>query len=270
MTGGRAVLWFIPTGTVLRATPRLCPDRVNLSPDGRHLHLATEAALVVLDVGTLEQVAVVEPLGADRYERPIDLDASPDGEHVLACLEDGLARMIAYRTGLDAWRADLGIRCATFTPDGRSIVAGDSSRLRVIDARTGIVEKEISLDDPRPDGEHVLLGRGERAVRVAADAGIAIVDLVTGSSEIAPFPGAREAVASSPDGRIVALLADGDTGPELVLWSVDTRTEGDRIVLTSADDTPVAATFSPDGKNLVVGTSRGALLVFTTRAAPET
>jgi WD40 repeat protein len=262
MTGGRAVLWHVPSGVVLRATDRICPDRVNLTRDGRHLCLATETSLRVLDVGTLAEVAVVEPLGRERYVRPIDLDASPDGEHVLACLDDGLARMISFRTGLELWRGELGIRCATFSSDGSKIVGGDTSRLRVIDARTGVVEKEVTLEDPRSDGEHVLLGNGERAVRVAVDAGLAIIDLANETVEISPLPGARDVVAASPDDRLVAVLVDGETDVELALWSVEEHAEVDWISLATAEDVPVSAAFSPDGKNLLVGTSRGAVLVF--------
>jgi WD40 repeat protein len=266
MTGGRAVLWYLPAGTVLRATERLCPDRVNLTRDGKYLCLVTEASLRVLDVGTLAEVLVVEPLGNERYVRPIDLDASPNDEHVLACLEDGLARMVSFKTGQDVWRAELGIRCAAFTPDGRYVIAGDASRLRVIDAATGNVEKQIAVEDPRSDAEHVILGnRG--AARVAADTGIALVDLEAGTSEVAPYAGARDVVAASPDGRVVAVLVDGDEGVDLAIWSVETRSEIDRLSLRSAEDEPVSAAFSPDGKNLLVGTSRGALLVFAGRAS---
>jgi WD40 repeat protein len=265
-TGGRAILWFLPAGSVLRATERLCPDRVNLTRDGRYLCLATEAFLKVFDVSTLAEVLVVEPLGNERYVRPIDLDASPDDEHVLACLEDGWARMVSFKSGLDIWRAELGIRCATFTPDGRAIVAGDSSRLRVIDAATGIVEKQIAIEDPRRDAEHVLLD-AQRAVRVAVDVGITVVDLAAETYEIFPFATARDAVAASPDGHFVAVLVDGDGGIDLALWSVEAKEEVDRISLRSAEDEPVSAAFSPDGKTLLVGTSRGALLVFSARAA---
>lgn len=264
MTGGRAVLWHVPSGEVLRATDRLCPERINLSPDGRLLCLATDTALRVLDVGTLEAVAVVEPLGNERFVRPLDLDASPDGEHVLACMDGGLARMICLRTGEDRWRADLGIRCATFTPDGRQIVAGDASRLRVLDSMTGSIEKEVAIDDPRDDGEHVLLGGPTRAARVVPGEGIAVIDLETGTSDIQVFPTAREVLASSPDGRVVALTVEGEASSgDLVLWSVEAREEVDRIRLESAEDTPASVAFSPDGSKLLVGTSRGALLVFS-------
>ncbi len=261
-TGGRAVLWHLPSGEVLRATPRLCPDRINLSPDGKHLNLVTEEKLIVLDVGTLAEVAVVESLGTERYVRPLDLDASPDGEHVLVCLEDGTVRMISMRTGRDAWRKMLGVRCAAFTPDGGFIVGGDASRLRLIDAKTGVVEHEMALEDPRPDAEHVLLGDGDLAARVLADTGIATVDLVRETLIVTPWPSARDVLAASPDGRLVAFTVDEEHGIDLVLWESDSRREHDRLSLASASDTPVSAAFSPDGKRLLVGTALGALLVF--------
>ena len=272
MTGGRAVLWHIPSGVVLRATERLCPDRVNLTRDGRFLCLATEEMLLVLDVGTLSEVARFEPIGRERYVKPIDLDASPDGEHVLACLEDGEARMVSLTTGMDMWRAELGIQCATFTNDGAKVVAGDAGRLRVIDALTGEVEKSITLDDPRSNAEHVLLGSaGEtsRALRVIADQGIAIIDLIVGLHTVVELVGARDVIAASPDGLMAAVLIDGASGVDLAFWSVEDREEVDRIVLASADDEPVSAAFSPDGKTLLVGTHRGAVLVFGESAARD-
>jgi WD40 repeat protein len=266
MTGGRAILWHLPSGAVLRATERLCPDRVNLSPDGRLLHLATETALRVLDVGSLEEIAIIEPLGDEKYVRPLDLDACPDGEHVLACLEGGLARMISLKTRTDRWREELGVRCATFSPDGKSIVVGDRGRLRVVDATTGAVDKEISVDDPRDEGEHVLITDGKRAARVVQGEGIAIVDLSTGTSEIQPLPRAKDVLAPSPDGRVIALVAESDDAfDDLVLWSVDASQEVDRVRLETAEDAPVSAAFSPDGQKLLVGTTRGALLVFVKR-----
>jgi WD40 repeat protein len=264
-TGGRAVLWHLPSGQVLRATERICPDRINLSPDGKYLMLVNEDALTVLDVVTLAEIAVIRSLGSERYVRPLDLDASPDGEHVLVCLEDGTVRMISLRTQRDAWNKTLGVRCATFTPEGGFIVGGDASRLRLIDARTGSVEHEIALPDPRPQAEHVLLGDGDLAARVLADTGIAIVDLARENLIVTPWPSARDVLAASPDGHLLAFTADEGDAVELVLWESDARREHDRLSLASAGDTPVSAAFSPDGKRLLVGTSLGALLVFARR-----
>jgi WD40 repeat protein len=261
-TGGRAVFWHLPTGQVLRATPRMCPDRINLSPDGRELSLVTEEALVVLDVGTLAVVREIKELGGERYVRPLDLDASPDGEHVLVCLEDGTVRMISTRTGLDLWRNVLGVRCAAFTPDGGFIVGGDASRLRLIDAKTGEVEHEIHLADPRTDAEHVLIGDGDLAARVLADTGIAIIDLVKETIIETPWPSARDVLAASPDGRLLAFTSEEGHGVDLVFLESDSRREQDRLSLASANDVPVSAAFSPDGKRLLVGTSLGAPLVF--------
>jgi WD40 repeat protein len=226
------------------------------------LCLVTDAALTVLDVGTLAEVLVVESLGTERFVRPLDLDCSPDGEHVLVCLEDGTVRMISTRTGRDRWRHMLGIRCATFTPDGGYIVGGDTSRLRLIDATTGEVEREILLDDPRPLAEHVLLGDGDLAVRVVANSGLVIVDLAKATVSETPWPSARDVLAASTDARVVAFTTDEGHGTDLVFWESDSERECDRLSLASAADVPVSAAFSPDGKRRLVGTSLGALLVF--------
>jgi WD40 repeat protein len=259
LTGGRATLWHLPSGEVLRATERLCPERINLTPDGRLLCLATETALRVFDVGTLKEQSVVEPLGAERFDRPIDLDASPDGEHVLVCLESGLLRMISLRTGADKWRADLGIRCATITPDGARIVGGDASSVRVIDAASGEALSEVTLEDSGSEADHVLLGASLSTARAVPGTGLAIVDLDAGTSHVHAFEEARAVLAASPDGRVVAVATDTD----LVLWSVETAGEVDRVRLGTAEDSAASAAFAPDGSRLLVGTARGAVLVFT-------
>jgi len=155
----------------------------------------------------------------DGRSKALSVAFSPDGAQILSSHEDGTSRLWDKQTGrLIRTIESIGKKAAhcAFTPDGNAIVCvnHDDSPIRIIDARSGEITRNIS------------------------------------KTNIAKFEHTAhdESLAISPDGKTVAVSAPrGQIG----LWEIESgRLIGEFDTGISEDDIVV---FSPDGKTLAAG-----------------
>ncbi|MBI4952814.1 MAG: WD40 repeat domain-containing protein [Myxococcales bacterium] len=220
------------------------------SPDGRSLVTASlERRVARWDVDTLQStrlgagsagtppVAGTQVAFAPRGER---LAVGGDGELVVLELGTGAARRLGAG-GDFSWRGDGGVLA----------VALEGGRLELRDARTGAVTGQarqragIERLALAPDGATVaVVGVDDPVVRVfATDTGRELRALGAGTR-------AREHVAFSPDGALLAV-----TGDRIELW--DARA-GTLLRTLDASGARLGGTsFSPDGSLLVAAIATG-------------
>jgi WD40 repeat protein len=204
-----------------------------------------------------------------------ELVLSSDGENVLAPVAEescvslqrsgcpiGCSRhyhleRVAVRTGrrLQTLSVDHELLGGCVPPGGAFVTRGDRAgiQLRNVEgeplAKAGTRLGRIAACDATPDGKRMLLASNR----------------LLGFWEVASPSALRDAVprrARSPGP--VALSPRGDAsvdadGPELRLRAWPAGTIAGRLTLGLQDDAPSAAVFSPDGRLLAVGTSRGVI-----------
>jgi WD40 repeat protein len=190
-------------------------------PDGRTLVSAEQDGKVRL-----------RDLGAALADGPLDPAASSALSHAVRELDAGGAAAFSLAV----------------SPDGKHIASG-TSRLRLFDAATGALERDIKGTSPiasiafSPDGSLVATGNADRTVRV--------YDAATGAERatLTGHPGRVHAVAFSDDGQTLASAGEGET--VVRLWDVARLAPAGQLV-GHAD--VVNALVSP-GRGLIVSSS---------------
>ncbi len=247
------------TGKELRAFPS--PGQhayaTALSADGKHLAVAGEDKVIrVWDVETGKELY---RLPATRWEVRC-VAFSPDGK-VLATGDHEVAHLWEAATGKELKALPVPkhtVASLAFAPDGKTLVTGSLyADLRVWDVASGrllrsFVHRAEEGLEFLPDGRTLFAGGGTGSRQNT----VHFLDAVTGK-EVRRFEGhdsRAEAVAFSPDGRLVATGAMGDP---VRLWEANTgklvRLLGELEHAPSA----FALAFSPDGRALAVGSYNG-------------
>jgi WD40 repeat protein/serine/threonine protein kinase len=246
---GRHVLaQFGPTACVSDASTGRTLD--SPPPDGAMVAAACPLALPLSPLQALGPIAAWEP--ADRSGAA----SSPDGSRRLywtgsrVFLWDGATGRV-----LHAWsfpRNDGPVVAGQFSTDGKRVLVCTRKQARVYDAANGdplgppiLPGYDISTDTVSSDGLRVLLRSSDQA---------AAWDAVTGKS-VGPTVSAAwlsmwGPTAISPDGRIMALGEGmGHVGSgRFALWDIE---NGRLIAVQANQSTPVAATFAPDGCQII-------------------
>ena len=233
------------------------------SPDGKLLAIGVRGKVLLagFEDGKLLQ-SVDTGRGSVR-----GLAFSPDGKQLAAGAIGGIF-LIEVATGKVVWKAPGhpspqkggdGAYGVAFTTDGTEIlsVSPDDSNLRSWSSRDGSAGKSVDAKSPL----NRIAVSGER-IAVASEEGIAVYG--TGLAEAwrqkARLAGA---IAFSPDGT---LLAAGVTGSEasVTLREAATGKAAGRVDLAGAGSLTGLA-WTPDGKRLVTGTSRGGKVLLWSR-----
>ena len=135
---GDVIVWKTATGTMERKTSKAWPGILGLAfhPDGQHIAFTYEEFLFVWNWKTDEEVCKIKLWPEARQYYAEGLAFSPDGNQLLTAVSS-----LGQRTSeivLWNWQTkerlrlftgfSLGIRCATFSPDGNTILAGGDDR----------------------------------------------------------------------------------------------------------------------------------------------
>ncbi len=218
------------------------------------------------------------------------IDFSRDGKRLITTSADKTARV------WDLENASAAIRplersgstlMARFSPDGQLIASADGNSVRLWDAATGRLVRELSVGEEGrvfsvtfspTDNRLLAVGYGGAALL----SHVALVDIDAGA-EIARLPGATDlpslhadaefsaigALAFSPDGKYLVagfgskrLYTGGSLPAPLKVWEVKAR----RLIgrLNGHSNFCVALDFSPDGTLLASGSRDGTAILWLT------
>jgi WD40 repeat protein/DNA-binding SARP family transcriptional activator len=268
--GKRGTISFIDTADlqVLRRIryAHSSPLPLAFSPDSATLAMGEQSRSEVRlwDVASGRMRAVLRAIPADQ--RPVVLEFSPDGGTLMSGagpVHRGL--LFVWRLGTPNQRADVfrtpeTVEDLAFTPDGSKLVIatgwGDGGHFVLWDTAAQRIVKTVHADDA-----------GVLSVDVSTDARTLITggqtgvvrlwDLQRGAPVGAPLAGLTGFAATvdlAPDGNTAV---GADTAGNVVLWDVATRsTIGDPFP-GPAGDRPAAASFTPDGRRVVVISDTG-------------
>jgi YVTN family beta-propeller protein len=198
------VVATVPTGST--------PTGVAVSPDGRFAYVVNRGAGTVSAIDTATNAVVATTTFGDSTFGAISLAVSPDGLSLyIANASTSTVSVVDVTSG--AVRATVPMRAGSMpfdvaaTPDGRfayvvNLLGFEDDTLVVIDTATNSVVAKAALEIL---GRGIAVHPGGRTAYVtqALTNTLAVVDLATNGSSIAPIPtGANPfRVAVSPDGR---------------------------------------------------------------------
>jgi WD40 repeat protein len=264
--------------------------RVALLPDGRHaLTSRGEGTLVLWDLETGRAVCDYRGQAGNIW----GLAVTPDGKRAVSAGGDGTLRVWDVAAGkeqkyrrdvsladlLRMFRGDTGQeQCCCpdlekssagglgLTPDGRQVLCGTGSRLRLVDITRGQVVREWAAPAGQPILSLALSPDGRRALTGHGGGGLILWDVAAGKEEHS-FPAQVQEidhVAFSPDGR---LALSASRGGVVKLWDVDGRKELHRVRVSGLQVGAVA--FTPDSKCFLISCWDNSLRVWDAAAREE-
>ena len=271
---GQLQVWDLRSGALDRVVPAPAPvgplTSAFFSADGDRL--VTQGAAPTADGASLQAV-VWDTTSWTPDGEPWLLDPVYPGDRVITVSPDG--RRLAHLTAdgdVAVWtvddrrplgdrlQPDVGLPTAlAFAPDGTLAVAGENSRVAVVDPVTGDERPAMRLPDGgpttaefSPDGTILAVGN--------TDGRTQLFDVTSGLELGAPLAASSSAindVTFSADGRTLATGGLDRTG---AIWRLDGR----RVIAAEVDGHRGAATevaYTPDGRYLVSSGADGRLLI---------
>ncbi len=242
--------------------------RVAFSPDGETLASTLENTILLWDVETGEQKAV---LSGHSNTTIASLAFSPDGGMLASGAGPG--NLPAPVSIIRLWDVESGkqkmtfggqpysghsysVESVTFSPDGETLASASYRSLRLWDVKSG-EQKAILSDDFfsvnsvafSPDGETLASGSGPGNLG-RPDNIVCLWGVKSGEqkSVLAEHSSSVKCVAFSPDGQT---LASGSRDKSIRLWDVKSGKE--KSVLAEHSSSVECVAFSPDGQTLASG-----------------
>ncbi|MGD0166053.1 MAG: WD40 repeat domain-containing protein [Gaiellaceae bacterium] len=177
---------------------------------------------------------------------------SRSGSRLLVASELGLVHVLD-RQGRVLWTRHAGgsLAGALFTPDGRSVVGGGGSTVRIWSVDGGRMLRELSFPD-RVTGLDIVARPGSSGTLIVSDlSGVKLVPLDPAQKlRRLSTPGAPMSVRVSSDGRLLAAIVAGAKGQTRVCVF---DLENGRLLHVLPGLGPTAIAFSPDGRLLATG-----------------
>jgi RNA polymerase sigma factor (sigma-70 family) len=269
--GTRTVcVWEMATGKLRHRLPGAFEAKnIALSPDGKLVATSQEKAIVLWNLESGKEVRRLAQAGA------LGVAFSPDGKILAAGGDDPVILLWDTNTGkkiaqLDWKRDPTSVSVLAFTPDGKTLIAGQKfhSKIGLWDVASGKKRQELDAQSGHiftlalsPDG--ALLATGSRK------GGIPLWNLKTGELvRKLGKEGGRECytVAFSPDGKTLAAIErDAKNQDSLSLWDVAAGKELRRF---SGDIGLWSIAYSRDGKTLIAASS-GAIRLLDAASGKE-
>jgi WD40 repeat protein len=234
---------------------------VAFSPDGRRIVTGSaDMTAKVWDMASGRELLTLK--GHTGELRSVAF--SPDGQRIVTGSVDYTARVWEAATGRELLTIKGPIGAATFSPDGRQIVAESGNTVRVWEADSGRElltlngeYSEITSVAFSPDGLRIVAGSvDETATLWDAASGLVLLKLKGHSDQI-------WSVAFSPDGQ---RIVTGSMDQTAKLWDVATGRE--LLTLKGHDSEIFSVAFSSDGQRIVTGSADGTARVWEA-ARPE-
>jgi WD40 repeat protein len=243
---------------VARAADYAAVDSVLFAPDGKTIaSVSSNAHAILWDVVT-GQRSEAQPEGADRIR---SVAFSPDGRTLAGGSLDGTVilwdmKSLEVRSKIRAHTS--AIKALAFSPYGEMLASGSTDGTLILwrataagyswihQLRTSASVVSIAFS---PDGASLATSHGNGEVRIR--------DVVAPrySSIVVRFSSDPCGLAFSPDGSTLA--TSGRSSSSILLWDLPARRERANLVGPAKGVQTLA--FSPDGRNLIVAGSDGAL-----------
>jgi WD40 repeat protein len=266
-TDGRVELWYLSAGRPVGPPVSLESGRdtpataVSFSPDRRRLAVGMgDGSLILFDAAAADVVRPTLPVGRAGVTA---LAFNPRGDLLAAGEADGSIVLVdprswSVRHRLSSHQAG-PVAGLAFSPDGSLLASSGGDGRLVLDNVRRLQSAALTVRAPetmggvayRLDGRRIAAAYSALAVVVNAPEG-------TRSTPLLPGGGAVEAVAFSPDGR---LLATAVTDGTVSLWDPDAQTRLGPPLAGPAPQLRIMA-FSPTRGELMTGSSDGTTVLW--------